>query len=36
MLWFYGGIVWGKFVMCFEKNLILYILEVLLIINQLK
>jgi len=31
-----GGIVWGKFVVCFEINPILYILEVLLIINQLK
>jgi hypothetical protein len=31
-----GGIVWGNFVMCFEKNFILYILEVLLTINQLE
>jgi len=30
------GVVWGKFVVCFEKNSILYILEALLIINQLK
>jgi hypothetical protein len=30
------GVVWGKFVVCFEINPILCILEVLLIINQLK
>jgi len=31
-----GGVVRGKFVVCFEINPILYILEVLLIINKLK
>ena len=31
-----GGVVWRRFVVCFEINPILYILEALLIINQLK
>jgi len=31
-----GGVVWEKFVVYFEINPILYILEVLLTINQLK
>ena len=31
-----GVVVRGKFVVCFEINPILYILEVLLTINQLK
>jgi len=30
-----GEVVWGKFVVSFEKNSILSILEVLLTINQL-
>jgi len=31
-----GGVVWGKFVVSFEKNSILTILEVILTKNQLK